>query len=426
MLKRTATYFNEHRVVAALVIFSLSFGIRFTLLMHYRSDITTVGEGPRIAYALITKGEFADPYIVPTGPTAHTTPFFPFLLAIVYKIFGFTFAGQFVRCLVIISGYSLLYALYPTIASAFGFPYLAGLLTGFVAALFPVKRSFEVFRAWEEPWAALSLAALLILTLRRYKAPQRQLGTAILLGIGWGLAFYVSFSLSSVLAGLLLVDVLRNRSFRVLADGCIVVLMAAVVMSPWLLRNHTQLHGWTLMRDNLGLELRFSNRDYAHAAAEVNAADPHSDGIHPSFSVSQALLVREMGELNYNKQQMHLALGWISIHPGAFARLTVERFLHFWLGPMEHKFELLVTSFYTILGFLGIRYMRERVGEIQLRLWLTVLFFYPLLYYCVQYIPRYRVQIDWMIWLSAGLFVCVMLETRLPWVRDLNSGQRHN
>ncbi len=426
MLKRTVTYFNQHRVAAALVIFSLSFGIRFTLLMHYRHDIMSVGEGPRIAYALITKGEFADPYIVPTGPTAHTTPFFPFLLAAVYKVFGYTFAGQFVRCLVIISGYSLLYALYPAIGSAFGFPYLAGLLTGFVAALFPVKRSFEVFRAWEEPWAALSLAALLIFTLRRYKAPQRDVGSAILLGIGWGLALYVSFSLASILAGLLLVDVLWNRSFRIVVDGCIVVLMAAVVMSPWLLRNHSQLHGWTLMRDNLGLELRFSNRDYAHAAAELNAIDPHSDGFHPSFSVPQALLVREMGELSYNKQEMHLALDWISTHPSGFARLTVERFLHFWLGPLEHKFELMVTSFYTVLGFLGLRYMRERVGETQLRLWLTVWFFYPLLYYCVQYIPRYRVQIDWMVWLSAGLLVCVLLEKRLPFLRDLNGVRSHN
>jgi hypothetical protein len=426
MLKRTITYFNDHRVVAALVIFSLSFGVRFTLLMHYRHDIMSVGEGPRIAYALITKGEFADPYIVPTGPTAHTTPFFPFLLAAVYKVFGFTFAGQFVRCLVIISGYSLLYALYPAIGSAFGFPYLAGLLTGFFAALFPVKRSFEVFRAWEEPWAALSLAALLLLTLRRYKAPRRELGSAILLGIGWGLALYVSFSLASILAGLLLVDVLWNRSFRVVADGCIVVLMAAAVMSPWLLRNHTQLHGWTLMRDNLGLELRFSNRDYAHAAAELNAIDPHSDGFHPSFSVPQALLVREMGELSYNKQEMHFALDWISTHPSGFARLTVERFLHFWLGPLEHKFELMVTSFYTILGFLGLRYMKDRVGKTQLRLWLTVWFFYPLLYYCVQYIPRYRVQIDWMVWLSAGLLVCVLLEKRLLFLRDLNAVRSRN
>ncbi|MGO9127681.1 MAG: hypothetical protein ACLP6G_22670 [Terriglobales bacterium] len=424
MLKRTVTYFNQHRVAAALVIFSLSFGIRFTLLLHYRDKITTVGEGPRIAYALITKGEFADPYIVPTGPTAHTTPFFPFLLAAVYKVFGFTFAGQFVRCLVIIGGYSILYGLYPALASAFGFPYQAGLVAGFFAALLPVKRSFEVFRAWEEPWAALSLAALLILTLRRYQAPRRDLGSAILLGIGWGLALYVSFSLASILAGLLVVDVVRNRSLRVLVDGCIVLLMAAVVMSPWLLRNHRQLHGWTLMRDNLGLELRFSNRDHSHAAAEVNGADPLSDGFHPSLSVPQALLVREMGELNYNKQQMHFALAWIASHPRGFAVLTIERFLYFWLGPAEHKFELLFTSFYTLMGFAGIRYMRERVGEIQVRLWYTVLFFYPLLYYCVQYIPRYRVQIDWMIWLSAGLFVCIMLEKKLPFLRDLEAGQK--
>ena len=116
----------------------------------------------------------------------------------------------------------------------------------------------------------------------------------------------------------------------------------------------------------------------------------------------------------------------MSTHPRDFVRLSVERFLYFWLGPWEHKFELVVTSLYTLLGFAGLRSMRTRVGAIQFRLWCTVLFFYPLLYYCVQYIPRYRVQIDWMIWLSAGLSICMMLEPRLPWLRNLNAGRSGN
>src|SRR5579862_705649 len=414
MVRRTFAYFNDHRTAAFFVIFALSFAIRFTLLIHYRGDITTVGEAPRIAMALVTKGEFADPYIVPTGPTAHTTPFFPFVLAAVYKIFGPGFAGQFVRCLIIITGYSALYALYPTFAAAFGFPFEAGLLTGFLSALLPAKRSFEVFRAWEEPWVAMSLGLILILTFRRYRSGDRDLKGAIILGLCWGAALYIGFAIAAVLAGLLLVDVVSHRSVGALRDAVVIVLIAFGVMSPWLLRNHEQLHGWTLMRDNLGLELRFSNRDYAHAAAERNAADPHSDGLHPSFSVSEAERVKAMGELEYNRSELHLTEDWIERDPEDFARLTAERIGYFWLGPMEHKFELLFTSFYTLLGLAGLGMMRQRVGEIQFRMWCTVFFFYPLLYYCVQYIPRYRVSIDWMIWLSAGLLVWSLFENKLP------------
>jgi hypothetical protein len=148
----------------------VTFAVRFPLLVHYRSEILGIGEEPRIAYALITKGQFADPYVVPTGPTAHSTPFFPILLAGIYKVLGFGFAGQFARCVLIISGYSLLFALYPTFAGWFGFPFESGLIAGFVAALIPVRRSFEVFRGWEEPWAAMALAFLLFLTLKRYTA----------------------------------------------------------------------------------------------------------------------------------------------------------------------------------------------------------------------------------------------------------------
>jgi hypothetical protein len=233
-----------------------------------------------------------------------------------------------------------------------------------------------------------------------------------LLGACWGVALYISFTLFAVFLGLAFVDVARHRSLRVLRDVCITSLALVIVISPWLLRNRLELQGWTLMRDNLGLELRYSNHDHARPSSTLLNADPVSADMHPSNSVREAMLVKDLGEINYNRRELHLALAWMSSHPGQFVRLSLQRFVYFWFGPLEHPFELVATSGYTLLGLVGLVCVRKKVGQVQFQLWCTVLVFYPLLYYFVQYINRYRVPIDWLIWLSAGLLVSSMLERK--------------
>jgi hypothetical protein len=411
MVRGTIAYFRAHKGIAFLTIFLLGFVIRFALLVHHREDIDTVGEEPKIAYALISKGQFADPYVIPTGPTAHSTPFFPVLLVGIYKAFGTGFAGQFARGLLVVSGYSLLFALYPTFATAFGFPFEAGLLGGFVSALLPVRRSAEVFRGWEETWSAMALAFLLFLMLKRYKSQRHDPLTAVWFGFCWGAALYINFTLAIVLVALLFVEFCTNRTLPVLRDAAITGVMVFVVISPWMLRNHKQLHAWTLMRDNLGLELRFGNHEGVWSSAElINSHTTSTTSVDPGHNIAEAIQVRELGEIAYNRRCLNLALTWISGHPRQFAWLTVQRFVLFWLGPLNHLYEGLVVSLYSLMGFAGLFLMRKRVGEVQFRMWCTVFAVYPLICYLVPFAHRYRVPIDWMIWLLAGLFVCVVFE----------------
>ena len=58
--------------------------------------------------------------------------------------------------------------------------------------------------------------------------------------------------------------------------------------------------------------------------------------------------------------------------------------------------------------------IRKRVGNTQFWLWCITFATYPLVYYFVQYINRYRVPIDWMIWLSAGLAITAVVEKLFP------------
>jgi hypothetical protein len=329
MGRRFIAYLAAHRLVAFLAIFSLSFLIRFSLLERLpRSTVFhTGGETPRIARALVLKGQFADPYVIPTGPTAHTTPFYPVLVAGVYEVFGTGYWGNFVRCLLLVFSYSLLYALYPSLASAFGFPYAAGLIAGLASALVPFRRSTEVWLGWEEPYAAMALAFLLLLTLKRWKSPNRDAKGALFLGLCWGAALYISFTLVAILAGLLVFDLLANRQPRVVRDACLTMVAVVAVTAPWILRNHTQLHGWTLMRDNLGLELSFANHDHAAPSCTLLYRDPISWYRHPGNTFAVASELKSVGELEFNRRQLNMTLKWIAAHPASLTAILRTFFL---------------------------------------------------------------------------------------------------
>ena len=92
-----------------LLIFVLSASIRASLLPFAPLDPAwTIGwENGAVAENLIRTGEYANPYLVPTGPTAHPIPFYTGVLALIYRLFGVTMAAEYARCWLAIVGFSL-------------------------------------------------------------------------------------------------------------------------------------------------------------------------------------------------------------------------------------------------------------------------------------------------------------------------------
>jgi hypothetical protein len=80
-----------------IFIFLLSFAVRAVLLAVWVSNHPDFyrlgGETGRVALSLLRTYQFADPYMIPTGPTAHPTPLSPALLALIYHVFGMTATG---------------------------------------------------------------------------------------------------------------------------------------------------------------------------------------------------------------------------------------------------------------------------------------------------------------------------------------------
>ena len=150
---------------AFLLIFVLSFAVRATRLASLadsRPSFYRLGSGieDRVASSLLRTGEFADPYRVPSGPTAHPPPLWPGILALVYSAFGVTPTAGYVRGLVAITSYSTLFGLLPWFGRRLGLGPKSGILAGVVGALIPQQGMDEIIGWGVAAHAALALGLL--------------------------------------------------------------------------------------------------------------------------------------------------------------------------------------------------------------------------------------------------------------------------
>src|ERR1700693_6309535 len=94
------------------IIFAVSSVIRIVkVLAAPRPPGTHLSEMENIAKSLALHGTFADPYILPTGPTAHTAPGYPILLGLIFLLFGTGAAGETMSRIASAIGSSIQYAL---------------------------------------------------------------------------------------------------------------------------------------------------------------------------------------------------------------------------------------------------------------------------------------------------------------------------
>jgi len=372
-----------------------------------------------IAMSLLKEGQFANPYIVPTGPTAHLAPIPPFMLALVYKVFGITLAGGIAAWLLRTFFQSAIWGLLPWIGERTGLGWKAGLAGGLAGALWPQ------WLAHGEALAAVLLGLLVVAVVRRWEAigegestvrtPEARrvaAGTgetpaaaprasaSLLFGAAFGVAFHVQPVFLLVLLGYLSFE-LWTRSDRARWTSAGLVLAGALLVSvPWGVRNYRAFDTVMFVRGNLGLELRMGN----HEGATANIDDPHFNHWppHPRTHIEAAIQVRDMGEAAYMRQSLNDALEWIGSHPAEFARLTAARVRHFWLGPLDHPATALAFLALAGLAAVGAVIAWRKAGPAGAAALLIPLLTYPLIYYLVPWQQRYRFPIEWILFLLAG------------------------
>ena len=399
---------RRFRVRTSVLIFLVAFLIRGAILFSgmtpqqwIRPETNT--EGGRVALTLYETGRYADPYVVPSGPTAHPLPLNTFLFALLYEVFGFTLTAGYARCLLHIAAYSMMYALIFRLAERLGVGRRAGLIGGLAGALVPYQSSEEVI-GWtsNELLAAIALGLLLAALVRRWQAGRTTFANSLCIGLGFGIAFHFAPALLVVWLGCLAFEVWWARGRRSWSGPAAIVLGTILACAPWALRNYAAFGEWFFIRSNFGLELRMGNHE--GATADIDAMDRREGPAqrHPGTNLAEARLVGELGEMEYMRRARQEALTWIETHPAEFLRLAALRFLHVWFGPRHSPGVAVFITGLTLLAAMGAWRVLPGMAKPQRAAVLLPLALFPLIYYVVVYMPRYRVPVDWILFMLAG------------------------
>lgn len=390
-----------------IVLFLLAFAIR----VHQLNKIpiwdlipTDDREMGAIAMSLAQTGQFADPYKIPTGPTAHLPPIYPFIVSVIYRMFGLTATAGYVSLLFITITASLLYALLPWFSDQFGLSRHAGFIGGLAGAL------RVEWHGHGEYLTGIFLGLLLVAFLRRWNNVRVSWDSSLLLGLGMGAAFHLQPALLPVMLACMAFELWWRTGQRRWTTLSVMTLGIVLICFPWAWRNYRTFNALIFVRSNFGLEMRMGNHE--GAAATMEEMDFLHIHRHPTQISSEARYLREVGEIEYMRGAGREALDWIETHPAAFVWLTSQRIANLWLGPLHTFAPPADVLLLTILSFLGAWHTFPRLTLPQRAALVIPLATYPIIYYITAYMPRYRVPIDWILLILAGALVWSWIRPR--------------
>lgn len=290
--------------------------------------LSTLGfEASNIAEALVCRGRgFADPFGVPTGPTAWISPGVVGLYATAFALFGCFTPGSAL----------FLYAVALALSAA-----LVGLAAAAAARLFGDRRSilaaallmalspydlalFATPSAFDLNLHAFFLLLLVVLLLGlRHRAPPSALAAFAAVAAA---ATLFNPVMAAVAAGGLAVALWGRPWRRGLAAAGLLLAAGAVLVGPYVLYQRLALGAWVPVKSNAPFELYLGNLPAAAGVPDGPVFRRH----HPSQSAEELAEYRRLGEAAYVRSKRRRFLEEVS--PARYARDTLRRAGHFFVG----------------------------------------------------------------------------------------------
>ncbi|MEO8593008.1 MAG: hypothetical protein ABI759_06790 [Candidatus Solibacter sp.] len=385
-------------VFAVALIFRLGLVAGFDLIHDFPRK-----EMVKTAMAFAARGELADPYAVPSGPTAVVPPIYPIYLGLIFRAFGTGAEAEIVKCVLTSLVSALRCALLPWLAIALGLSLRTGAIAGLLSAFYVGALATDVKGDWAEAYAATALVLLFLAAYRLAGAPRLDFGRAALLGLWWGLTLLLSPNFLTILGGFVLLGALRflrEAPVRYLQFLAVLGLVMAAVIAPWPLRNQRVLGKPIWAKGNFGIMLADSYHDGAGWGVQNN--DDYIQATSPTRQASEALKVRAMGEVAYDDARKAPAVEWMRAHPGEVVRLMALHARAFWFPPGLNLAHTAVEWGFTIVAVCGL-YLLYRRNRVSALLILSIWLFYPPVYYVMVWSSRYRYPINWTLLLTAAL-----------------------
>ena len=389
-----------HRSILFIVLIALLLRLAVITVGHTyritpRRDHFQFGwETGRLARSVAEGQGFSSPTDLPTGPSAWAPPLYPYILAAVFRLFGVYSA---LSAWVILAFNSIFAALtcltlYRIAERMYGIGVARA--TAWTWAVFPYAIYWPVRVVWETSFTTFLLSLALLLTLRMADEPPRP-RIWILFGLLWGLIALTNTAVVSMMPFCLLwLLYWLPRRPQPFVGAALCVLTAALVVSPWLVRNYQVFGQFILVRDNLPLEMYEANNDQSAGLWTRNE--------HPGNNPEAMRRFQELGELGFMTEKRQEVKQFIREHPGRFLWFTVERAVYFWIAPPQATilagYDLMIsrhTNFLlaAVLAFAGLwlTIRNRKRGAFLLACFLLI---YPLPYYLVMPFVRYKHPIE--------------------------------
>jgi 4-amino-4-deoxy-L-arabinose transferase-like glycosyltransferase len=346
-----------------------------------------------LAESLLAGKGLASPFGGSTGPTAFIAPGYPLLVASVFRGFGAESMGSAVVLTMLQAALAVLLA---WVIIHFGLQLAgerAGLIGGVIfALLLPLWWVPTIF--WD---TSFTLLLLLAATALAWQWRERMTAARwMLFGALVALASLMNpaLLLALIADGVWLAAVSWSRGGKAIWLGAVI---AAVLFSPWPIRNARVFHAFVPLRTTVGFELWMGNRDGSNGYLD--------ESVFPMFDHAELNDYLQRGEIGYTHHKSALAQQWIAAHPAPFAVLTLKRFARYWLGTgTQHGSPVYaVDALLTLtLGVCGLWQLAHRERSAAALLALPLLLF-PLPYYITHAEFRYRMAVDPLLCVLAGV-----------------------
>jgi Dolichyl-phosphate-mannose-protein mannosyltransferase len=356
-------------------------------------------EAGQVAKSIASGKGFSSPLtLVETGPTAFTSPVSPYLLAGIFKLWGiFTvrshIVAQAVGCLM---SALTIFPLYAIAKRTFGA--VVAVVSSWVWVILP--------SAWHAPIAYIVETSFTVfwLTLLMWATLRLRSETRLPYWLGYGALWVFGVLLNASLVALLpfflawLIWGLRRQSAPSWRLASAFVLMFGLLLTPWTVRNFTTFGKFIPLRSALGLELWVGNNP--------DESDVRSFSAAPSFSASESNTYKAMGEISYMSLKRREAVEFIWSHRAITGRRIASRIFDFWFAvtdrpqgawasyPVYLKAFFCLNVIFIVLSWFGLASAWRILGFFEIALHAAVVLVYPLAYYLMLGLARYRYPIE--------------------------------
>lgn len=389
--------------VRLAVIVGVAFALRMVVVVFTYRDVPDADklyerfgwEMGWIARSLASGHGFSSPYYPWSGPTAMQPPLYPFLLSLVFRVFGiYSLTSAFViltinsmlsACTSIPLYFSAKYSLGSTPAKA----------AAWFWALYPFAIYFSAGRVWDYALTGLLFTTSFCIAQRIHEARSgwAWLGCGALFGLT-ALSNPATLSTAPFLLAIALWRV-RGAGRRWMMKGALTFVAILAVLTPWTVRNMRALGILCPVRDNFWLEF-YSGNDGDPGLNPVSA--------HPASNPVQMQKFLSMGEPAFLAEKKTLIIAYVHAHPEFLVEKTLRRMSYYWTGywsfsaeeiheePYE-PFNVFYVCSMTFLMWIGI-WRLWRVNWIATLPYLVLIGIFPITYYLTYPLMDYRQPIE--------------------------------